>query len=50
VIVHLSHAVGEVAERSDAGEGLAARTTLTRLVSLADLSREAGEVTYTSTP
>jgi hypothetical protein len=41
---HLARAAGEVAERSDAGEGLARGTSLTRLAARADLSRAAGEV------
>ena len=42
--VHLSRTAGEVAERSDAGEGRARGTTLTRLAALRDLSHAVGEV------
>jgi hypothetical protein len=41
MIVHLAHAVGEVAERSDAGEGLSARP---HPALRADLSHCVGEV------
>jgi hypothetical protein len=41
---NLARCAGEVVERSDTGEGAFARTTLTRLISFADLSRNAGEV------
>jgi hypothetical protein len=42
-VVHLSHSVGEVATRGDAGEGLAARSTLTLAALRLDLSREERE-------
>jgi hypothetical protein len=43
IVVHLSHSVGEVAARSDGGEGLGAGSTLTLVAARLDLSRKGRE-------